>query len=96
MLISACLGDATLAGTYTLLQSIISKLYAILHVCLQDWDLLIQLHKAEALAAGGDLQQACSICREALDLSTAAGLNMQRQAPAAQVYTMLRHETTVA
>ena len=46
--------------------------------------LLIQLQKAEALAADDDLQPACSTCIQALDLSTAAGLNMQTQAPAAQ------------
>jgi len=52
---------------------------------MQRWQLVLLLQKAQVVAAMGDLHEACSICQEALDLSTTAGLNLQPHANAAQV-----------
>ncbi len=52
---------------------------------MQRWQVALQLQEAEALAAGGDLHQACAVCQQALDLSIAVGLHVQPRTNAAQV-----------
>ena len=54
-------------------------------VCMQRWQVALQLQEAEALAAAGDLHQACAVCQQALDLSIALGLHVQPRTNAAQV-----------
>ncbi len=54
-------------------------------VCMQRWQVALQLQEAEALAAVGDLHQACAVCQQALDLSIAVGLHVQPRTNASQV-----------
>ena len=55
--------------------------------------MVLCLQKAETLAAMGSLHQACSVCQEAVGLSSAAGADLQHHADTAQVH-MLPHVST--
>lgn len=60
---------------------------------MQRWQVALQLQEAEALAAVGDLHQACAVCQQALDLSIAVGLHVQPRPNAAQVNTAIQTAT---
>jgi hypothetical protein len=60
---------------------------------MQRWRVALQLQEAEALAAAGDLHQACAVCQQALDLSIAVGLHVQPRTNAAQVNPAIQTAT---
>ncbi len=60
---------------------------------MQRWQVALQLQEAEALAAVGDLHQACAVCQQALDLSIAVGLHMQPRTNASQVNLAIQTAT---
>ena len=59
-------------------------------MAVQRWRVVLCLHKAQALAAMGNLHQAASVCQQAVGLSSASGCDLQPHANNAQV-TMLLH-----
>ena len=60
---------------------------------MQRWQVALQLQEAEALAAVGDLHQACDVCQQALDLGIVAGLHVQPRTNAAQVTPAIQTAT---